>query len=171
MNAIDYSPHTTCGHLSCDNRHSEILIPVPVDHVSYDDQEISGPPDFNDLQHSSSVARCANVEDFPTPERRNVHPRLLPSGQLKFTQKWPAPSTLKHLAVSAGYKFDGPPVISILERGLGSALPRSGRWTPSKICLLLSIATVFIYGTMLLLWASVTWFDGEHTPYLQYCSK
>ena len=136
---------------------------MPIDHVSYHGQESSGPPDLNDLHRSSSVERCVNAKDFPTPERRNGHPRLLPSGQLKFTQKWPAPSSLKHLAASTSYQLGIPPVVSILERGLRSPLPRSGRWTPSKICLLLSTATVFFYGTMILLWASVTWFDGGLT--------
>ena len=119
------------------------------------------PPAFDDVKLSSSATRCKTSDDFPTSVRPDCvdYPKLLPIGQLKLTNKWPAPSTLKYLAISA---YPSPPVLS-LEHGQGSISPHSGRWSPSKIWLLVSCMTVFAYGTTFLLWASVTWFDGEHS--------
>jgi len=50
----------------------------------------------------------------------------------------------------------------ILEQGRGPHLPYVWKWTPSKIWLLFSVMTVFTYGAALLLWALMTWFDGNY---------
>jgi hypothetical protein len=139
---------------------------MPIEgHASHHQEESGCPPALDGLQHSPSETRSRNADGVPNSARTNYvdvgHPRLLPSGQLKLTHKWPAPSTLKHLAGSASCKSVDPVAVLILERGQGSALPHSGRWTGSKIWLLVSALSLFTYGTMLLLWTSVTWFDGE----------
>ena len=84
---------------------------------------------------------------------------------IKFTTKWPRPSALKYFEAQAGSKEAG----SLLnaapvghEQGRGPTLNHFEKWTPSKIWLLVSVLSVFTYGTALLLCASMTWFNSRH---------
>lgn len=169
MNEEHLGGLTTCRQLPCDRCWSHTFCEnlsgmTGEGRVSYHENP-DCPPAFQNLQHSSSATRYNKSDEFPTSGGANCddggHPVLLPSGQLKFTHRWPAPSTLKYFAVSASHQSVDPSSVPILEHGRGSALPHSGRWTSAKIWMLLSSLAVFVYGTMVLLWASVTWFDGE----------
>jgi hypothetical protein len=83
----------------------------------------------------------------------------------KFTTKWPHPSALKYFSAQAGFKEAG----SLLntasvghEQGRGPTLNHFWKWTPFKTWLLVSVLSVFTYGTALLLCASMTWFNSRH---------
>lgn len=80
----------------------------------------------------------------------------------KFTQKFPRPRALRGMSFS-----DGPPsnMSVLLEEGAGLGFERVDRWTLHKWCLVLSVCTVFVYGTAGLVCAVLTWFRGALSPH------
>ncbi|KAF9533289.1 hypothetical protein CPB83DRAFT_890385 [Crepidotus variabilis] len=85
-------------------------------------------------------------------------------GTPKFTNKWPKPSTLKYLDGREGCKKVHRPLIGTpvetIEEGKGWGVIAVGKWAPAKICLVASVSVVFVYGTALLILASMTWFNA-----------
>ncbi|KAJ7505805.1 tetraspanin Tsp2 family [Mycena galericulata] len=76
----------------------------------------------------------------------------------KFTHKWPRPQSLRTYSAE-----DGPVVAGaspgVLEDGRGVSVDDAAEpWTGFKWCLLLSVCTVFVYGTAALVCALMTWF-------------
>ncbi|KAH9947470.1 hypothetical protein B0H21DRAFT_854140 [Amylocystis lapponica] len=75
----------------------------------------------------------------------------------KFTHKFPRPRSIRNPTYGrTGLKAAC--VATMLEEGSGLGMERIDRWTPHKWCLLLSVCTVFVYGTAGLVCAILTWY-------------
>ena len=112
---------------------------------------------------SSQSAGCA------TPVIDTGHSGLIPSigTTNKFTNKWPTLKSLSYesqpkILRSTGLRPNLSPT-SVLEDGQGLGSSHAAHWTAFKCCLLLSVATVFAYGTAGLICALMTWFKGQST--------
>ncbi|KAI0930990.1 hypothetical protein AcV7_005022 [Taiwanofungus camphoratus] len=91
----------------------------------------------------------------------NSRPVLLPSLSTsdKFTHKFPRPRSVRTLTLPSSRA--GPKsafAATMLEEGEGLGMERIDRWTLHKWCLLLSLCTVFVYGSAGLACAIMTWF-------------
>ena len=99
------------------------------------------------------------------------HNGLIPSigTTNRFTHKWPIPKFLsdesqpkKDVLRSTGLRPNQSPACA-LEDGQGPGSSHAAYWTVFKCCLLLSVMTVFAYGTAGFFVALMTWFKSQST--------
>ncbi|KAG6919630.1 hypothetical protein DXG01_003494 [Tephrocybe rancida] len=83
----------------------------------------------------------------------------------KFTNKWPAPASLRKINLHAGGLNEAmdlelsQAIVAVIEAGESLSEDKQ-KWTQHKWCLLLSVFTVFAYGSVGLSCAVKTWFRG-----------
>ncbi|THH17261.1 hypothetical protein EW146_g3513 [Bondarzewia mesenterica] len=92
----------------------------------------------------------------------------------KFTRKWPRPRSLRHppssfaansslIPKGGAGRFGGwseSEMKAALMEGKGLGIDWSGRWTPHKWCLLLSVTSVFVCGLGGIICSLLTWFTA-----------
>lgn len=110
------------------------------------------------------------VERRVPPSIKDKRPMLATSFSThdKFTNKFPRPRSVKSLSYNGSVPSlpgQGAIAATMLEEGEGLGLElHVGRWTLHKWCLVLSVCTVFVYGTAGLICAILTWFRGSSFP-------
>ncbi|KAJ7599975.1 tetraspanin Tsp2 family [Mycena floridula] len=78
----------------------------------------------------------------------------------KFTHKWPRlRSSLRRLD-QVGSSRKASARLAASEDGRGLGIDKVEKWTSFKWCLVISVALVFIYGLIALIWAIATWFGA-----------
>lgn len=164
--------------------------PIPV-HPSPVITAVSGPPPPSVLASSESfgllpsqppnVMRSISDESASSPQTAASatgiaidvgHSSLIQSigATNKFTHKWPTPKPLSYESQLTKFKdvrstglHPNQSPSSALEDGQGLGSGYVGRWSTFKWCLLLSVTTVFAYGTAGLICALMTWFKSQST--------
>lgn len=104
---------------------------------------------------SSMSSRSSNSAD-------TGHSSLIPSivTTEKFTNKWPRPQSLRYLQV--GNNDGGKPTATDIFEAQGFSDKPSDKWTLYKWCLLMSVFTVFLYGTACLAYAIMVWVQSVY---------